>query len=80
MDSMPNIIAANTAAVDEAGESMPPAADEPPAASTLSSLRMQPDLLLSSAGQTTRLKFALCSVRFVLMFLRRTHTWETMHP
>lgn len=80
MDSMPSIIAANAAAVDEAGESLPPAADEPPAASTLSSLRVQPDFSLRSAGQTTRLKFALYSVRFILMFLRSTHTWETMHP
>lgn len=35
---------------------------EPPRASTLSSLRMQPVLAVISAGQTTRLKFALCDI------------------
>lgn len=62
MDSTPKIIAAKTAtpAGNEAGESLRPA-DVPPLARTWSSLRVQLDFCVSSAGQTTRLKFALCS-------------------
>jgi hypothetical protein len=71
MDSTPSIIAANAAAPagSEAGEILGPA-DVPPLARTWSSRRMQPDLFVSSAGQTTRLKFALCYVRRAAVCLR----------
>jgi hypothetical protein len=63
MDSTPSIIAAKAAAVDEAGDSLGPAAELTPIARALSSFRVQPDRWVRSAGQTTRLKFALCYVR-----------------
>jgi hypothetical protein len=65
MDSTPSIIAANAAVVDEADESLRPD-DSTPLARALSSLRVQPDLWVRSAGQTTRLKFALRDVNMMI--------------
>jgi hypothetical protein len=76
MDSTPSISAANAAAVDEAEDSLTPE-DVPPLARTLSSLRVQPDLSVRSAGQTTRLKFALCDVNVMIACLGNKLTWDT---
>jgi hypothetical protein len=62
MDSTPSIIAAKAAAVAEAGDRWSAAPESTPIARALSSLRVQPDFSVMSAGQTTRLKFALCDV------------------
>lgn len=61
MDSRPSRTAATKAIVNEAGANL--GADEAMPASTFSSLRTQVVLADISAGQTTRLKFALCYVR-----------------
>jgi hypothetical protein len=58
IDSTPSIMAAIAAAIEEAEERMG-ADDFASPDNTLSSLRAQPDFRESSAGQTTRLKFAL---------------------
>lgn len=67
IDSTPNIIAANTAMVDEAGVRLIPELVVFPAARALSSARAHPDRLVRSAGHTTRLKFALRDVNVTLM-------------
>lgn len=66
IDSAPSKTAAN-AATEEEAEEMLGADDTLPLASCASSLRVHPDFCVSSAGQTTRLKFALCDIRVILV-------------
>jgi hypothetical protein len=75
--SMPSIMAVSIAIVDEAEERLGAAACTSPD-KTLSSLRAQPDLCVSSAGHTTRLKFALRKVSVLLKYVSEMHTLEML--
>jgi hypothetical protein len=68
------------AAVEEAGELRRPRDSALPEARTLSSLRVHPDFWVSSAGQTTRLKFALCNIRGIFRSVANMRTWEMLRP
>jgi hypothetical protein len=71
-------MAATIAAVEDDEERLGAAATSSPA-STLSSLRVHPDRFVSSAGHTTRLKFALCQLGQSSCVSLEVHTWGMMH-
>lgn len=74
---MPSAMATSAAAFDEAGWKLAAALTAPER--TLSSLRVQPDFSVKTAGQTIRLKFALELVSRRPNDEVGKHTWEMTH-